>query len=220
MMMHPSFVPGLLVASSAFFALLCLARLRQRRLLAAGRAGVSAGVAGALALAVIAVAANLYTYQRLSYERPLAELSFQRHEPQHFSVRISRPGQPDLTERLVGDEWQLDARVLKWPPAANLLGFDALARLERLSGRYRDIAQANHKPHHAISLQSTAGGWDAWRAAHQLPRWLAPVDARYGSAAYLPMADHARYRVTLSQDGLIARPINTAARTAIHHWWD
>lgn len=220
MTLQPSFIPGLLVAASVFFGLLCLARLRQRRLLAAGRAGVGAGVVGALALAVIAVAANLYTYQRLSYEQPLAELQFQRLGSQRFQVVLSRPGLPDQKARLNGDEWQIDARVLKWRPAANLLGFDALARLERLSGRYRDIAQANHKPHRAIALQPPADGWDAWRAAHHLPRWLAPVDARYGSATYLPMADGARYRVTLSQNGLIARPSNSAARTATRRWWD
>lgn len=220
MILHPSFIPGLLVATSVFFGLLCLARLRQRRLLAAGRAGVSAGVAGAAALAVIALAANLYTYQRLSAERPLAELSFHQISPQHFRVVLSRPGMPNRTARLVGDEWRIDARVLKWRPAANLLGFDALARLERLSGRYRNIAQANHKSHRAIALQTAADGWSAWRAAHYLPRWLAPVDARYGSATYLPMADDARYRVTLSQSGLVARPINAAARRATRRWWD
>lgn len=220
MILHPSFIPGLLVATSVFFGLLCLARLRQRRLLAAGRAGISAGVAGALALAVMAVAANLYTYQRLSYERPLAELQFQRLGSQHFQVVLSRPGRPNQKARLSGDEWRIEARVLKWRPAANLLGFDALARLERLSGRYRDIAQANHKPHRAIALQTAADGWDAWRAAHHLPRGLAPVDARYGSATYLPMADNARYRVTLSQNGLVARPINAAARRATRRWWD
>lgn len=220
MTLHPAFIPGLLMAATGFFAVLCLARLRQRRLLAAGRAGISACVAGALALAVVALALNLYTYQRLSYEQPLAQLTFQQLAPQHFKVVISRPGIPDRTARLTGDEWQLDARVLKWRPAANLLGFDALARLERLSGRYRDIDQANSAPHRAIPLNSADSNLDAWRAARYLPNWFAPIDARYGSAAYLPMADNARYRVTLSQSGLVARPVNAAARAAIRRWWD
>jgi len=42
---------------------------------------------------------------------------------------------------LRGDEWQIDARVLKWRGMAVLIGFDTLYRLDRLSGRYRDITQ-------------------------------------------------------------------------------
>ena len=35
-----------------------------------------------------------------------------------------------------GDEWRIDARVLKWKPWANVLGLDTQYRLDRLSGRY------------------------------------------------------------------------------------
>ena len=45
-----------------------------------------------------------------------------------------------------------------------------------------------------------------WALAQAQPRWLPFVDAIYGSATYLPMADGARYEVTLGQSGLIARP--------------
>lgn len=40
---------------------------------------------------------------------------------------------------LRGDEWQIDARVLKWQAFVNVLGFDAVYRLERMSGRYSDV---------------------------------------------------------------------------------
>ena len=43
------------------------------------------------------------------------------------------------------------------------------------------------------------------------PRWLPFVDAVYGSATYMPMADGARYQVSITQSGLIARPLNPAA---------
>lgn len=220
MTLHPAFLPGLLIAICAFFVLLCLTRLRQRRLLAAGRAGISACLTGALATVVIALALNLYTYRRLSYEQPLAELVFHRIAPQRFAVILKQPGQPDRRAQLAGDEWQLDVRLLKWRPAANLLGFDALARLQRLSGRYQDIHQENNAPQHALSLQTTSSGLDTWGMAQSLPWWLPLVDARYGSATFLPMADGARYRVTLSQSGLVARPTNDAAKRAIRRWWD
>ena len=48
---------------------------------------------------------------------------------------------------------------------------------------------------------------------------LAPgVDAFYGTATYVPMADGARYEVSLSRDALIARPANDRARDAVGGW--
>ena len=41
------------------------------------------------------------------------------------------------------------------------------------------------------------------------------IDAYYGTAAYLPMADGARYVVTVTQSSLIGRPANEAAQKAV-----
>ena len=54
--------------------------------------------------------------------------------------------------------------------------------------------------------------------ARRLPRWAGLADAAYGSATYLPMADGATYAVTLTQSGLVARPVNPAAKRATRHW--
>jgi hypothetical protein len=48
---------------------------------------------------------------------------------------------------------------------------------------------------------------------------LAPgIDAYYGSATYVPMADGARFEVSLSRDALIARPGNDKAVEAVGKW--
>jgi hypothetical protein len=44
------------------------------------------------------------------------------------------------------------------------------------------------------------------------------VDALFGSATFVPMADGALYAVSVSQSGLIARPANQAARNAVAGW--
>jgi len=44
------------------------------------------------------------------------------------------------------------------------------------------------------------------------------IDATYGTATYLPMADRARYGVWLTPSGLIGRPANQQARTAVNRW--
>ena len=61
-------------------------------------------------------------------------------------------------------------------------------------------------------------GLDLWNLTTQYSRWLPFVDAVYGSATYQPMAEGARYEVTITQSGLIARPVNAAAETVAKEW--
>ena len=46
------------------------------------------------------------------------------------------------------------------------------------------------------------------------------VDTLYGSGAYMPMADGARYEVRITQNGLIARPTNEVAAEASSSGWN
>ena len=168
----------------------------------------------ALAGLGVAVALNLRTYARLTHEEPVAELSFEARAPQRYRATLTTV--PDLQKRsfeLAGDDWQLDARVLKWRGWATLLGLDARYRLERVSGRYRDIEQERTAPRSVYALGEEPT-FDLWSLASQYPDWLPFVDAVYGSATYLPMAEGATYEVSLTQSGLIARPQNAAARAA------
>jgi hypothetical protein len=163
---------------------------------------------------IFVVGTNLHTYTRLTYETPLAELIFEALGPQRFRATITRIPSGDRQAFIVnGDEWQLDARVLKWRGWANLLGLDAQYRLERLGGRYRDIEQERHAPRSVYPVSGNPG-IDLWSWAQDHPRWLPFVDSIYGSATFLPMADGARYRVSLTQSGLVARAVNSAADVA------
>ena len=57
--------------------------------------------------------------------------------------------------------------------------------------------------------------WTLLRAWQDHIPWF---DALYGSAIYLPMADGADYEVSISPTGLLARPLNGAARAAVGAW--
>jgi hypothetical protein len=98
-----------------------------------------------------------------------------------------------------------------------VLGLDAQYRLDRLSGRYRSIEQERSDERTVYPLSENPG-IDVWQLRQQYPKWLPFVDAVYGSATYMPMADGARYRVSMTQTGLIARPANGAAQTAAAGW--
>jgi hypothetical protein len=111
----------------------------------------------------------------------------------------------------------MDARVLKWRGIAVLIGFDTLYRLDRLSGRYRDITQERTGPRTVYGL-SEEEGLDLWTIARRYAHWIPWVDALYGSATYMPMVDGASYTVSVSSTGLLARPNNEIARKAINEW--
>jgi len=191
-----------------------LRRLLRLRFVTSGGSLLLSSVFIGIASVIFVVGTNLHTYARLTYETPLAELIFEARGPRRFQATVTRiPSGDRQALMLNGDEWQLDARVLKWRGWATLLGLDAQYRLERLSGRYRDIQQERSAPRSVYPLSDNPG-IDLWAWAQDHPKWLPFVDSVYGSATYLPMADGARYKVSLTQSGLVARPVNPAADTA------
>jgi len=170
-------------------------------------------VAGSLAL----VAMNLYTYARLTHEQEAARVSIRQLGERLYVVSVqTRKGAPRHFQ-LRGDEWQMDARVLKWRAMGNLLGFDTVYRLERLSGRYGDITQERSSPRTVYTLAEDPG-LDFWSLLRKHHQYVPFADALYGSAAYVPMAEGAEYAVTVSTSGLVVRPRNDAARKALGGW--
>lgn len=168
--------------------------------------------------AVGTVGANLHTYERLTHERDVLEIRFVQEDDQLFTAIVQYADSPAVERyRLLGDEWQVDARMLKWHGPGQLAGLDSGYRLERLSGRYRDIDQERDAPRSVHSL-GTDRGLDVWAILRDRDQYVPWVDAVYGSATYLPMADGAHYRVRVSQTGLLARPVDADAPVVPEGW--
>ena len=199
------------------FFLASIRRLRRLKLIR----GTLYLVFGAMVLAIVAgaglVAANLFTYARLTHEQEAARVSTRQLGERQFAVRVQAANRPARDYNLRGDEWQIDARVLKWRAIGNLVGFDTVYRLERLSGRYGDIASERSAPRSVYELADDPGV-DFWTLARRYQRYLPLADALYGSATYVPMAEGAEYRVTVSASGLVVRPVNDAAQKAVGGW--
>lgn len=166
---------------------------------------------------VAALLLDLRTYFALTAEQPVAILQFKSLGPQHFHALLTAADGSITEADLHGDQWELDARVIAWKGYASVLGFHTLYRLDRLSGRYANIGQERHDVHSAVAFNPSAG-LDAWALLHRHPGWMPWMDASYGSGVFLPMAEGARYQVTLSRTGLMARPLNLAAVQAVEHW--
>lgn len=208
-----------------------LASIFRGRFLSGGLGTVGGG--GLVAAAVIAtlLALNVQTWSRLTYERPVATIRTTQLGPQYFEATLTQPtatedGRPVIgVYPMHGDEWRLEAQVLRWKPWAIVLGLDTQYRLDRLSGRYQSIAQERT----AIrSVHEVKGGdpgpdlpWSisAWDTARKYRRWVDAVDTLYGGGAYMPMGDGAEYEVWITQSGLVARPVNAQARDAAAGGW-
>ena len=173
-----------------------------------------------LALILIAVCIGLLAvgfegYQRLTLERPVAHLQFRQVALQRYDAMLTLPDGTHASYPLDGDQWQIDARMVKWRPFANIMGFDSAYRLERISGRYERVEDEQSKARTVHAL-GQPGRIDLWEFIRQ--RNLPWFDAYYGTATYLPMADGAKFDVSVTQSGLVARPANDAATQSIGRW--
>jgi hypothetical protein len=213
----------LLLLSTVFTAIalyfvfsLCRHVRRRRPIRATGSlaAGVVSGVAGS---AAILLAFSYYGYDRLVAEQQVSRIEFSESAPGEYTARVMINGKQDRFFELRGDEWQMDARVVTWKPPVTLLGLDPIYQLDRISGRYADIDD-ERTAQRTIYALSDELAFDVWRVARRFPLLMPGVDAYYGTATYLPMADGAQFDVSLSRTALIARPVNEPAREAVGMW--
>lgn len=172
------------------------------------------GVAVILALA----AWDLRSYKQVLAEQPVATLTFNKLEPQHYGVMLVFPDNREQRVELSGDLWQLDARVLKWSTALAGLGLKPGYRLDRISGRYLSLEDEQNRPRSVAALSTEKTVLDAWYWLRQVNQRFTVLDAQYGSAAYLPMADGAMFTVNIGPSGLVAKPLNDRAKLAAERW--
>ena len=191
--------------------------IRRRRIVRACGSSVfgltSAAILGASAMLML----SYLSYGRLIEEQHVSSIEFRRISPEEFQARLSITGEMDQFFILRGNEWQMDARIVTWQPPMTVLGLDPIYQLDRLSGRYADIDREQSEARTVHSLAPPLPT-DIWQLARRFPMLTPGIDAHYGSATYVPMADGAQFDVSLSRDALIARPANDRARQAIGAW--
>ncbi|MEL7129115.1 MAG: hypothetical protein AAGK23_06175 [Pseudomonadota bacterium] len=166
------------------------------------------GLSGVVALTGL----NLQTYKRLTFERPVATISFMpASTPDHYIANVVYPGGETATYDLNGDEWLVKARVIKFKAFSNLIGFDSAYKLDRLESGYEADEGLINRNVHRLAEDP---GLDVVAIAKENGGRFGVEDVRYGSATYNPMSAGLSYHVCMTQSGLIARPANTATAEA------
>lgn len=202
-----------LLVLAAVFAVITLAQLvvlrrhlhRRRRLAASWRALLCL-LCFALTLLLGGTGAALRGYRLLGEEAPIVDIDARILSPQRWALTLSWPDGSTRQVPLAGDDWRIEAIVLKWKLPALLAGVPPLYRLDRLSGRYDDPAQETSAPRTVISLGDTSS-FDLLKLGKKYPQWFPEIDTVYGSGAFLPLVDQGHYSVSLMRTGaLVARP--------------
>ena len=198
--------------------LLANVQIRRGRILKGSIQSLVASIFLAFSILLLLLSTNLYTYQRLTLEQVVANIQFWQSGPQQFLAVITIPHrESEQSFILYGDDWQLDARILKWTAPAVLAGLNSRYRLERLSGRYRNVVQERSDQRSVFEL-SEEPGLAIWPILSRLMCCIDWIDTYYGNSTYLPMADQSSYQIILTQSGLIARPDNEQAVRAMRKW--
>jgi len=205
------------------FVALTLNRIKRGKIIGSTLYGLQGAVIFLLLVTILLIFSNLNTYQRLTYETDIAEVLIRKLARQKYQLVLIYPQSSEQINEpeyysLYGDEWQLDTRVIKWKGWANIIGLDSYYQLDRLSGRYANIQQANTSSPSAHQLTGEQKGMSIWKLKNLMKSKLPFLDAYYGQSIFVPMRDGAKFSVSISQTGLIVRPANESAIQALQVW--
>lgn len=174
-----------------------------------------------LAAAFSAMAAwDLLGYEQILEDKPVAVIRLTHNGEKRYTALVTWPDTQDAAKEYVlqGDQWQLDARLLKWSDALSRLGLKPGYRLGRLAGRYYSLEDERNLPRTLYDLGQSGAWLDLWSLYDRIDSEVPWLDALYGNAVFAPMEDGAVYEISLSASGLVSRPMNEAARKALNNW--
>jgi hypothetical protein len=191
------------ILSLCFFALTIWA-FRKRRILRTTTNTLMALLMLSVAALFATLSVSTQGYRALIREEVVASVATRKLADQQFEVRVHFPEGRDTMFVLNGDEFYVDARILKWKPIANVLGLHTDYELDRISGRYVDLEaeQANSRTVYALSEPKPLDLFDLLRR-HPFLGWL--VDAEYGSGTFIASDDQALFDILVSTTGLLVR---------------
>ena len=205
-----------------------IGRLMKLRVAAGGlRFLFGIGFLGAAGVGTFA-GLNLQTYKRLTYERPVAKITFtstgaqdsyranvQLAEGDKVTCFVSDGSEEDCVLR--GDEFAVGAQVITFKPMAQILGYDSVYRLEYLEGRNTkryNTATVSEATTNGLALSANPG-LDVYSLAKEEGPKFGMHGTQFGSAVYAPMGDGLSYDVIMTQSALTLKPGNAAAEQAI-----
>ena len=160
----------------------------------------------AVAAACGAIALGVQGYRALTHEEIAAMVRTEPLGPNRFRAQFRFPDGREVTYTLNGNQLYVDARILKWHPLANVLGLHTAYELDRVAGRYQELAQEQQQPRTVQSL-APERKVDLFTLRQRYVLLSPLLDAEYGSATFAAADSPAQYEVRVSTTGLLIRKL-------------
>jgi len=146
-------------------------------------------------------------YRALTHEEIAATVRTEPVAPKRFRAHFRFADGRETSYTLQGDELYVDARVLKWRPVANILGLHTTYELDRVAGRYVDLAEEQRQPRTVYTLTSERPV-DLFSLRKRYAAMSPLLDAEYGSATFAAADGPAKFEVRVSTTGLLVRRVD------------
>jgi hypothetical protein len=145
-------------------------------------------------------------YRALTREDVAARVAVRPLGKQRFEATFHVPDRPEMTFELAGDQIYVDAHILKWTPLANMIGLHTAYELDRVAGRYDDIAQERSAERTIFPLGEDKPV-DLFGLRRRFTQLAPLLDAEYGSGTFVPVRRQATFEVRISTTGLLIREV-------------
>ena len=146
-------------------------------------------------------------YRALTHEEVAARVVVNRLTPTRFIAHFTFADGREETFALAGDEFYVDAHILKWKPLVNVLGLHTAYELDRVAGRYITVEdeQSLRRTVYPLAEEKSMNMYDL---RSRFPVFGPLVDTEYGSATFIAVEDWAEFEVRVSTTGLLIRKID------------
>jgi hypothetical protein len=148
----------------------------------------------------------LRTYQVFTYERPVAEVVVEplaSEKAGRITLVVFSP--PSMRQFVVqGDQWMLEADIVKWDNWLYLLGLENRYRLTRLRGRYVKTAEEISQKQTVYALVKDEEH-PFWKYLYDYGAWFPLVNTVYGNAVFQSLGNTRQYQIYIGTTGLLAR---------------
>jgi len=209
-------MPGTLIIITIVFAALSLgfligavAAARRRRIMGSAFCIVLTLLLLSLSALSATISISTQGYRALTREEVAATVVVERLNPTRFSARFAFADGREEVFTLAGDEFYVDAHILKWKPLVNVLGLHTTYQLDRVGGRYHRVEDEQSMPRTVYPLAEMKAV-DMYDLRSRFPLLEPLVDARYGSGTFIAVPDRARFEVRVSTTGLLIREVDGA----------
>ena len=181
-----------------------VASLRKRKFFGAVRNFTFALLMLSLSLLFGSISISIQGYNAFTSEELAASVEVFPIREQLYTARITFPDNTEKQFNLEGDEFYIDAHILKWKSLVNLFGLHTFYELDRVAGRYIDIEDESNK-HRTVYSLAEDKLIDIFYLRLKYPIFSFLVDAEYGSASFVTANTHKKINIMVSTTGLLIR---------------